>query len=192
MIYQRTHISERREFQTVSVYGKYILISIINHYYLSLSRCLHPIILLDSLVWALLTLHMKRLNTWQGQLTSAFLADCTLVSCTGHVAVSVDLGIIFQCNNNLSKVDQAHHVSRWEDQFEVSMTVVTLASAAHDLLDIAKLQLAALAGLGKTRSKLYQLLKIIYLDVSNMVTLVVVNKSLRPLFKQSVCLSLDQ
>ena len=89
-------------------------------------------------------------------------------------------------------VYKSHHVCRGEDELEISMAVVTLASAAHDLLDIAKLQLAALAGLGKTRSKLYQLLKIIYLDVSNMVTLVVVNKSLRPLFKQSVCLSLDQ
>ena len=72
------------------------------------------------------------------------------------------------------------------------MTVITLASAAQDLIHITKLKLTALARLGKTRSNFSPLLTMIYLDVSNMVTLMVVDKSLRPLFKQSVCLSLEQ
>ena len=56
------------------------------------------------------------------------------------------------------------------------MAVVTLASAAQDLIHITKLKLTALARLGKYISKLDQSQKMKYLDVSNMVTLVVVDK----------------
>ena len=73
-------------------------------------------------------------------------------------------------------VYKSHHVCRGEDELEISMAVITLASAAHDLLDISKFDLIALARLGKILSIPYHLLKMNYLDVSNMVTLVVVDK----------------
>ena len=70
------------------------------------------------------------------------------------------------------------------------MAVVALVPAAHDLTDISKFNLIALARLRKIRSKPYKLLKMKYLYVSNMVTLVMINKRIRPFLKKSVCPSL--